>query len=331
MNALIILFDAVAYSVGLLNLYLLILLYIRDRDTMFAREFLLMLAFSAIVVTQSLMAGNGGSLPTWFNPAGKILAYTGVSLLIFALPWYINHLQPVNHSELKNRLFLILAILTLLMNLISSILAATDGLNIRDKVNTISIALCIATTIYTIGLGIVARIIHFLRQKKAEMPTRQPINETTQTAIRMGLFTLLLLPAMIYLDFADLPVPGWPMLKGIHIVPMIYILWSILLMNLRSRTLLAILPGPAGYTQDTVNQVSAQYQLSPREREVMDLLIQGRTYDQIADTLCISLSTAKTHIGRIYRKTRVTNKVELIHILQKSTEKLTVAEPKSAV
>lgn len=331
MNALIILFDAIAYSVGLLNLYLLILLYIRDRDTMFAREFLLMLSFSAIVVTQSLMAGNGGSLPAWFNPAGNILAYIGVSMLIFALPWYIHHLQPVNHSDLKNRLFLILAILTLLANVISSILTAAGGQNIRDKVNTISIVLCIATTIYTIGLGIVARIIHFLRQKKAETPALPPINETTQTAIRMGLFTLLLLPAMIYLDFADLPIPGWPMLKGIHIVPMIYILWSILLMNLRSRTLLAILPGPTGYTQDNVNQFSAQYQLSPREREVMDQLIQGRTYDQIADTLCISLSTAKTHIGRIYRKTRVTNKVELIHILQKSTEKLTAADPKSAV
>ena len=87
----------------------------------------------------------------------------------------------------------------------------------------------------------------------------------------------------------------------------------------RSRTLLAVLPTSISYAPETINRFSSEFQLSPREREVLEQLIQGRTYDQIAAGLFISTSTVKTHIGRIYRKTGVTNKVELIHRLQKTS------------
>lgn len=47
------------------------------------------------------------------------------------------------------------------------------------------------------------------------------------------------------------------------------------------------------------------YKLSPREVDVLEYLVKGRNAKHIADKLCISESTVKTHIANIYRKTDV--------------------------
>lgn len=52
--------------------------------------------------------------------------------------------------------------------------------------------------------------------------------------------------------------------------------------------------------------------LSPREREVYELLRQGRTNEEIARTLFISLSTAKVHVKHIYEKLGVHSRAEAV-------------------
>lgn len=55
--------------------------------------------------------------------------------------------------------------------------------------------------------------------------------------------------------------------------------------------------------------------LSPRENEVFDLLRQGRTNQEIADLLFISLPTAKKHVANLLDKTGSRNRVELVRKL----------------
>ena len=57
---------------------------------------------------------------------------------------------------------------------------------------------------------------------------------------------------------------------------------------------------------------SEQYCISPREQDVLRLLLQGRTNVAIAETLLISTNTVKTHIGSIYGKVGVNRRYELI-------------------
>jgi two-component system, NarL family, response regulator NreC len=52
--------------------------------------------------------------------------------------------------------------------------------------------------------------------------------------------------------------------------------------------------------------------LSPREREVLDLIIKGWRNRNIAHELCISIKTVDTHRTRINRKLRCTNAADLI-------------------
>jgi DNA-binding CsgD family transcriptional regulator len=61
-------------------------------------------------------------------------------------------------------------------------------------------------------------------------------------------------------------------------------------------------PGPAR---------AAEAGLSQRELEVAGLLLSGLRYREIGERLYISLSTVKTHVERIYRKTGARNKIEL--------------------
>lgn len=51
--------------------------------------------------------------------------------------------------------------------------------------------------------------------------------------------------------------------------------------------------------------VKEEYNLSSREQEILDLLIKGFLYKEIAAKLFISLDTVRSHIRNIYRKLEV--------------------------
>ena len=52
--------------------------------------------------------------------------------------------------------------------------------------------------------------------------------------------------------------------------------------------------------------------LSPREREILDLLSEGGAYKDIADTLGLSIHTIRMHIRGIYRKLHVHSRGEVV-------------------
>ena len=58
-------------------------------------------------------------------------------------------------------------------------------------------------------------------------------------------------------------------------------------------------------------QLPAQ-KLSPREAEVLSLLGQGLSVRAISTSLCVSLSTAKTYVARLYDKLGASNRAQAI-------------------
>jgi DNA-binding CsgD family transcriptional regulator len=57
--------------------------------------------------------------------------------------------------------------------------------------------------------------------------------------------------------------------------------------------------------------------LTPREKEVLNLISKGLTTRQISQILYISVPTVKTHRHNLLRKLRASNSVELISIALK--------------
>ncbi len=52
--------------------------------------------------------------------------------------------------------------------------------------------------------------------------------------------------------------------------------------------------------------------LTPREREILDLLAEGFTMRQIGRRLGISTRTVETHVAKIYRKLSVRSRVQAV-------------------
>ena len=68
--------------------------------------------------------------------------------------------------------------------------------------------------------------------------------------------------------------------------------------------------------------IADRYLLSRRETEVMFLLAKGHNAAYIQDKLCISKSTAKTHISHIYRKLDIHNQQELLSMVDEARDEL---------
>lgn len=60
-------------------------------------------------------------------------------------------------------------------------------------------------------------------------------------------------------------------------------------------------------------KLTADYYISPRESEVLNLLAKGFLYKEIADQLFISVGTVKQHIHKIYDKLHVQNRTEALN------------------
>lgn len=62
------------------------------------------------------------------------------------------------------------------------------------------------------------------------------------------------------------------------------------------------------------------YRITPREKEIIDLLINGYSYNRICDELVIALPTVKTHAHNIYKKLGIRNKIELINLVREKNK-----------
>ena len=74
-----------------------------------------------------------------------------------------------------------------------------------------------------------------------------------------------------------------------------------------ARKVLAMVKSPNGST--TANSTFA---LTDREKEILQLLVEGDSYKLVADKLFISFFTVQTHIKHIYEKLHVNSKTEAV-------------------
>lgn len=73
--------------------------------------------------------------------------------------------------------------------------------------------------------------------------------------------------------------------------------------------------GSVGRGKEDATAIAELTMLTDREREVLELLLRGYTYQLVAKDLFISESTVKTHVQSVYAKLGVHSKTELIELL----------------
>lgn len=79
---------------------------------------------------------------------------------------------------------------------------------------------------------------------------------------------------------------------------------------------IVFVPVYAGYPNAQKRDLLCKkYGITKREREIMDCLCEGKTNQQIADELFISLQTVKDHTHRIYSKIGINSRMKLVQLI----------------
>ncbi len=120
---------------------------------------------------------------------------------------------------------------------------------------------------------------------------------------------MFLTELMVFKSLMTRFLPGIS-LRGPWVLPGIYIVWCLSWLAAGVRDKNESESGNAtGLTPSEA--FCASHGITVRERDVMTLLVQGRSYRDITDALFISLPTVKTHVSNLYRKTGTANRLEL--------------------
>ncbi|MDO4290646.1 MAG: LuxR C-terminal-related transcriptional regulator [Eggerthellaceae bacterium] len=72
--------------------------------------------------------------------------------------------------------------------------------------------------------------------------------------------------------------------------------------------------------KEACERIASRYLLSQRQTEVLYLLARGHTAPYIQDKLCVTLSTAKSHIYNIYKKLDIHKQHELLSMVESEIE-----------
>ena len=74
------------------------------------------------------------------------------------------------------------------------------------------------------------------------------------------------------------------------------------------------LPFTKDYKQ-ALNRIITQYNISAREKEIIEMILRGKNNREIEKVLFLSPHTIKNHIYHIYQKTRVSSRVQLVNLI----------------
>lgn len=129
---------------------------------------------------------------------------------------------------------------------------------------------------------------------------------------RMAIVILIIMPITLFIDFFMKNSHFMSALKfEINItVPSLFIILatSKFFDNLSRLSLFK--------SNNSIQQQNADnYNLTKREREIAEMLIKGHSYSEISESLFISMPTVKSHVTNIYKKTEVSNKMQLFNAL----------------
>ena len=72
-----------------------------------------------------------------------------------------------------------------------------------------------------------------------------------------------------------------------------------------------------GHFRENINHKTLDV-LTKSEKEILELLSDGLSYKSIANKKCISIETVKKHIGNIYRKLQVNNRIEAMKLFNQT-------------
>lgn len=312
MTGLILLYYAACHSIGLAGLvasFIAATVLPGKGDRRFA---LVSSSLALIVLPFSILSyfWPRGDLPILFRNALWFVSSLGESLMIASLPRFIHSFFGSRHEKAIFRGWAIAAILAF---------ASFPASLAFESLDQRGLALVLLVPMVLMPAAIVYVIVASLKNATGiARAWRNMLREIT-------IATALYLPLLIAVDFFPVLTQALGLPPYLKAFPLMYAMLGLIylrhtLPRLAGARLEAEADAEARANASSAGGAAAggslaAYGLSRREEEVASLLLAGLSYREIGDRLFISLSTVKTHVERIYRKTGASNKMELAGIL----------------
>ena len=280
----------IAYTVGITTIALQLICYIKEieyKETLFfSVSFLLVIVISTIREFE-ILTDNINKI------ISENLFYFFALLLALSIPLNAHKERIVSRAKLRNRIALLLTA-GIFMFLAGGFLFGFSEI----AKNTVIVFLSISI-IYSMFLIIITKPSLLIKHK-------EKMEKITALLFLLFFSSLFILNFLNYL-FA---FSNMHLFDKSNILSFTCIILSVEKLSDDIKRLTLFTPDKK-YSDDKISS----FNISPRENDVLKLLVKGRSYKEIAEKLFISLPTVKTHVSNIYQKMNINNKIELINLI----------------
>ncbi len=280
----------IAYTLGIITITLQIICYLKEieyKETLF-----LSVSFLLLIVVTTITEFN----ILWENVNRIIsedLFYFFALLLALSIPLNVHKERIVKKATLKNVIILFITVAFLLF------LAGGFLFGFSEIAKN--------TVIVFLSVSIIYSMFVIIRTKPSLLiKHKEKMEKITALSFLIFFSSFFILNLLNYL-FA---FSTRSMLDGTIILSFVCIILCVEKLSDDIKRLTLFTPDKK-YSADKISS----FNISPRENEVLNQLVKGMSYKEIAEKLFISLPTVKTHVSNIYQKMNINNKIELINLI----------------
>lgn len=313
MKNFILLFYFISYATGIGTLTLSGFYYFRTK-TMIVKYLIMMDLFLTMMLTFDTLSNYDNlftiTFPDWLELVNK----AGFFILDIGLVYYtslsVYSLLGMDYSKRhKARYFLISISLTLSGVVMLSLLYIKKLISGNNALNSASV---LSTVFIMVGC-VYYMIILMIHWNKINQMLKRFVKVILITTIVLTPTSILINVIAYWVNFS-IPIAFSPIVYFIfNLVGMVFAARNLTIGNTVSTISFAEAEYPSQKfsAQELVNM----YKLTEREAEIVLLVTEGCSNQEIGDKLFISPNTVRNHIANIYQKMNIKNRYELISII----------------
>lgn len=266
----------------------------------FLTKYLILLLFGTVNFTfgyiRLLIGESSGDIA---DMAVRIIGALSACGLNFMFIYFAHHLLEVKHILIKNIIvFFLVTIPTFFLLFVFHLPNQTyldSTLTVMEVTNIV---------IYFVIMAYMILLIAFHLPKMAGKMKRYVLKGI------MWIF-ILFLPA-IFLDHFLLRAQ--PEFAGLTSSILLYFFWNLISILFANQFIFEMFK--MSPEVKIPQEIKNKYGFTDREEDILLQVIRGKTNQEIADQLFISIKTVKSHLYNIFQKTKVKNRVELVNLIR---------------
>ncbi len=288
-----ILYFIITFIVGIVSLGIVFFFFFNSKKEELKPFLYFYSSFSLIIVfnffssyLRANIADYEGGLYYFFLYLENPVVFT---VLIFTVPYFIHSLVEIPNKNIRDKIFAFLAFITFVLHNASRIIDAE------------AVLIQYATIFKNLVFLMVIVYCWFILLKYSG----------SNNFLRKISFSWIILIPVIINDTLLLNK------TGIKLFPLIYSVVGVVFCFYYYKNT------PFGERKELITNSDSgihidfeqKFDLSNREAQVVELLVDGKSYKEIAEELFISLNTVKTHIKNIYPKLGVSSRHEIVKLM----------------